>query len=386
MGKVNGQKARLTRGTAHNMLPARGKNRHSSSAAPRLALMLASPKVSADSNERALPMKNHFPQTDAQSNVSCYTRAVAVKGYRGKTRHVLAVWSGSPIGQARVQGEKMVQAEMLYSIVCELHAQHDTPLPTTLGQQAHALFLTLIKQFDTSLSGQLHDTSGFCPFTVSPLDGEDNQEVSHRLKRGQSLFLRITLLDGGSLWQRLSTHFLEAGPLLVSLGGAQFQLLRLFSTPANDPTGWAGSTSWQMLVSFPATASITMHFVRPTAFRTGTETREFTLVPHPQLVWKNLLRAWNTHAPRAYQLQKAVVNDEVLRSIRVTHCTLQTQTLHYSHSQQKGFRGSCTYQLPLQRKEASALVALAAFARYAGVGYKTTMGMGQVRVLFEHRD
>ena len=41
--------------------------------------------------------------------------------------------------------------------------------------------------------------------------------------------------------------------------------------------------------------------------------------------------------------------------------------------------GSCTYQLQTEEGYASQVAALAEFARYAGVGSKTTSGMGQAR-------
>jgi len=56
--------------------------------------------------------------------------------------------------------------------------------------------------------------------------------------------------------------------------------------------------------------------------------------------------------------------------------------LHFPNYVQKGFEERCTYQLSADQQQVSKLTSLAAFAHYAGVGYKTSMGMGQVRVEF----
>jgi hypothetical protein len=45
--------------------------------------------------------------------------------------------------------------------------------------------------------------------------------------------------------------------------------------------------------------------------------------------------------------------------------------------------GACNYIIDAPCDFASLLTTLAAFAQYAGVGYKTAMGMGQVRATFD---
>jgi CRISPR-associated endoribonuclease Cas6 len=65
--------------------------------------------------------------------------------------------------------------------------------------------------------------------------------------------------------------------------------------------------------------------------------------------------------------------------------------VHFTRHPQRGFVGSCTYQLrgpdepampeaPLTVRQQIFLLAM--FAFYCGIGYKTAMGMGQVRPSF----
>src|SRR5258708_12045047 len=94
----------------------------------------------------------------------------------------------------------------LYSIVFELRVRYAATISGATGPLAHALFLNLIKQFDPALSASLHDMPGPKPFTVSPLLGVEQLAENLTLPTEQVCLLRLTLLDGGDLWHRLSPH------------------------------------------------------------------------------------------------------------------------------------------------------------------------------------
>lgn len=267
---------------------------------------------------------------------------------------------------------------LLYSIILELRCTNEATLPTTTGHQAHALFLDLINQIDPTLATRLHDEPNYRPFTVSPLKGARERDKHLLVETGQTYHLRITLLDGGSLWHRLSQRFLESPNILLQLGEASFMLTRVISTPSTDTTGWAGYTDWQTLANTPAQQSITMYFHSPTAFSLGD--RHFALFPDPPLLWNSLMRTWNLYAPTCLHLDKQAIRDFVQKNVVISEYDLHTTVLHFPHSIQRGFIGTCTYQLKTSEGHAPQIAALANFSRYAGVGYKTTMGMGQARI------
>ena len=268
---------------------------------------------------------------------------------------------------------------MLYSVVLELTCTNQATIATTMGHQAHALFLDLIRQIDSDLATRLHDEPGYRPFTVSPLSGGQVQGESVWLRPGTACRLRITLLDGGGLWQTLSRQFLQSSPLCLRLGAAEFRLDRLLSTAEADPTGWAAVTDWQTLADAPPLASpVRLRFATPTAFSLGD--KQFALFPEPVLVWDSFLRVWNSYAPSVLHLDKLALREFVKNEVIVSDYELQTSTLRFPNYPQKGFVGVCTYRVKSSGAEFNQLVALARFARYAGVGYKTTMGMGQARL------
>lgn len=268
----------------------------------------------------------------------------------------------------------------LYSLVLELVATSTMEIPGSRGDQPHALFLNMVRQVDPELASRLHSEQNYRPFTVSLLDSPQAEPKSlASVRTGQTYRLRVTLLDGGLLWQRLSGHFLEAEKLLLHLDKATFQLTRVLSTPGADPTGWARSIDWPTLANLPPRSSLTLQFASPCAFSLGN--RRFALYPEPQLVWDSLLRTWNTYAPPILYIEKMALRAYVSQHITISDYQLHTSRVAFPEFAQKGFLGTCTYQLPSDPIIAAQATALAHFAHYAGVGSKTTRGMGQTRLL-----
>ncbi len=106
----------------------------------------------------------------------------------------------------------------LYSLVLELTAVNSTSIPALRGDHTHALFLDLVRQTDTDLASRLHNEPEYRPFTVSLLQGTVTRDGRYSIRAGHSYWLHITLLDGGSLWQRLSGHFLTEWRASVAPG------------------------------------------------------------------------------------------------------------------------------------------------------------------------
>jgi CRISPR-associated endoribonuclease Cas6 len=271
-----------------------------------------------------------------------------------------------------------MHSKFLYSLILELTANNATTLPISTGHQTHALFLNIIAQVDPALAARLHNEAGYRPFTVSSLRGPTEQGKNLLLRPGQLCRLRVTLLDGGPLWQALCTCFLEGRLTTVTLDTAELTLRRLLSTPTVDPTGWAASTDWQTMAATAASNSITIRFASPTAFSLGD--RRFALFPEPRLVWDSLIRSWNFYAPEVLRLDKVELRAFVANHVVVEDYHLHIETRRFPTYSQKGFVGTCTYHVKAKDSYAPQVAALAEFARYSGVGYKTTMGMGQACV------
>ncbi len=267
----------------------------------------------------------------------------------------------------------------LYSVLLELTPTSTSTLPATMGHLTHALFLDLIRQVDSPLATRLHDEPNYRPFTISPLNGAKVQNDTLFIKPGQLCNLRVTLLDGGTLWQNLSRCFLEIQPTALRIGNNEFKLNRMLSTPGSDSDGWAGFVDWPTLAATTARRTITMNFVSPTAFSLWN--RQFALFPEPMLLWDSLVRVWNNYAPPVLQIDKPTLRTFISENVAVSDYALHTCNVNFPKYGQKGFVGTCSYAVHQEGEKAAQLAALAEFARYAGVGCRTTMGMGQTRTV-----
>lgn len=266
----------------------------------------------------------------------------------------------------------------LSSILLELRVQQDALLAETMGHQVHALFLNLLGRTDPTLSTLLHDTPAYRPFTLSPLLGGRRRGNRIHLQGGQCYHIRVTLLKSERLWYCLSRPLVEEGAIEVRLGETPFLLTRILSTSEGNAAHLVSQTTWQALSQSPINHTVALSFVSPTAFNINGQ--YFSLFPEPLLVWESLLRVWNLYAPESLQMERQVLREFVHNHVSVSACELSTRTLHYPKYTQKGFMGTCTYTISHGDEKAKHIACLAAFAPYAGVGYKTTMGMGQVRL------
>ncbi len=272
-------------------------------------------------------------------------------------------------------------SNLLYSLVLELRARTTVDLPGVTGHQVHALFLNLIHRVEPELAARLHDDPEYRPFTVSPLLSAQGDKAPNFLSQGQRCRLRLTLLDGGEIWQHLNQSLQENRDQPFVLDQGMFTLERVLATPASDPTGWANWTTWQQLAMSSPQRTITLCFTTPTAFHLGA--RHFVLFPEPALVWDSLVRKWNLYAPEVLHIEPMDLRWFVEQQMLVSDYTLSTTTLSFPRYSQKGFTGVCTYLLKGQEESryGTLVSCLAEFARYAGVGYKTTMGMGQTQAI-----
>jgi len=68
------------------------------------------------------------------------------------------------------------------------------------------------------------------PFTLSSLQGEMLRGNRIAVLPGQMYRVRVTLPDGGALWDCLSMLLLETGPIEVRPGAIPFKVTRLLWT------------------------------------------------------------------------------------------------------------------------------------------------------------
>jgi CRISPR-associated endoribonuclease Cas6 len=106
--------------------------------------------------------------------------------------------------------------------------------------------------------------------------------------------------------------------------------------------------------------------------------KRFELTPDPVLIWHGVRRQWGLcgglDPGKAYDTW-------VEQSVGLIACDIKTRLLHYPDYDQVGFEGWAQFRAVSRDRESLVFWrTLADFAFYAGVGYKTSMGMGQTGV------
>lgn len=276
----------------------------------------------------------------------------------------------------------------LYASIIRLYALHDGFLDLDTGQWANAAFYNLIRQVDPALAEALHRWNGRKPFTVSSLAGLPRaREGMIEVRAGRECWLRVTTL-GESIFQTFIQRFLlgeavdrgRPGPVL-QLGPLKFGVCEVLTTPASHP--WAGYADALDLFDWKDPPDrLHLEFASPTRFNLGSLPGgglSLALFPMPALVFGSLAARWREFV--SPDLDAAAIEDAASDAL-VCEYRLRTEALVWKGRVQKGFCGRCTYDLRRLDPEArSWLKALADFAFYAGVGGKTTQGMGQARMV-----
>jgi CRISPR-associated endoribonuclease Cas6 len=269
---------------------------------------------------------------------------------------------------------------MLLSWVLKLQPDEPVTAPTNLGRAIHAWFLARVKAADPALAGELHSGQGQRPFTLSNL-----WELGR--VRGPEATLspeRTYSLRATSFSPRLSALLTEAVlpdlPQRLELAGASLRIVGSTTDAAEQP--WAGEATFEGLVQRYTLAShlprtVGLRFASPTAFRV-TGKKQPVPVPLPQLVFGGLLDKWNAFSPIEVHPDVRRFADECLV---ISSYRLQTRRVTFGErGVVPGFVGACRYYVEVPDRYWMGLIQLlAGFSLYAGVGLRTTMGLGQAQ-------
>jgi CRISPR-associated endoribonuclease Cas6 len=283
---------------------------------------------------------------------------------------------------------------MPHSLVLNLLPQLSIPPQYLTGRHLHALFLTLVSSVDSALGDRLHDSTADKAFTLSPLQinspllkggkGESKLQYSHQqpIPAGTPCWWRISLLDD-TLFGKLTQLWLNLNPNRPwHLGPADLYITSIQGTPQSIQP-WANASTYAQLYEEASdvydglrlrNSSIHLSFCTPTAFRQG---QYDTTLPTRESVFNSLLSRWNKYSGIEF-------TQIAIESIFPSFVNIHTEILADSRSKFIGILGEVTYKIlgeiePIQIKQINAL---ADFALYAGIGRKTTMGMGMTRRLY----
>jgi CRISPR-associated endoribonuclease Cas6 len=318
-----------------------------------------------------------------------------------------------------------LKGEHLHALLLKLRARSSGMLPPYAGQMAHASLLHWIAEVDPTCSALLHEPNTRRPFTCSSLWSPNALKPIALQKKHDRIillpqhlyWLRLTILTE-HLFQTFINRFFQTpsslpedtsrGPgfPLLRLGSILFEVLDIDGEPMareqKQVPQWNGHTTYGELVEYAQhldlrqarNRQIGLEFCSPTAFSNGQRLggKQMWLFPDPERVFDSLARSWNHWAPASLILDLQELQAYIHEWVTVTSYQIETQTVHFDRVTQEGFVGRCIYilqekpnhqveNLETRLTPAQSLHLLSRYALYAGVGYKTTMGMGQVRPL-----
>ncbi|RME62417.1 MAG: CRISPR system precrRNA processing endoribonuclease RAMP protein Cas6, partial [Nitrospirae bacterium] len=291
---------------------------------------------------------------------------------------------------------------MLVSFVLEISPVKDTTLPVSHGRALHGMFLGLISKVAPEMADALHEgptedgSPVDRPFTLSLIYGRYKKRQGELfLSSGERYFVRITGIEKGfsSFLEKLPVEVMQR----VQICSEEFLLREFYRNESEHPD--VKRTTYEELVkkymmlspeqAMALPPKIKMTFVSPATFRQGN--RNLPL-PVPSLVFHKLLSRWERFSSVSFREEPRIPHSELLWSLTqelaIGGYNLRTRMLDFGNYRMVGFIGDCEFVLkPKKRLPAYRQVLLRQwlhimkeYAFYAGVGYKTTMGMGQVRV------
>lgn len=292
----------------------------------------------------------------------------------------------------------------LFSLLLRLHPVEAGYVLPGSGNQVQAAFLDMVRQGEPALAEWLHTPNQRRPYTLSLLQGFNhltpeqlaeaiNHHQSIAVAPGQVYWLRITMLDATVFSSFVRYLLTQTRALTVRIGETRFEISRMISVPEaqHGATSWVAYSSFEELYARRSAQNrYHFEFATPTAFSLGQKPwgKLLKLFPEPADVFESLARQWNCFAPENLHLSKDGLSPRDIASwcaemVMVTAYHLETCHLSSSKFGQTGFLGDVTYEVkgnPLA-PQALWLSTLARFALFSGVGYKTTMGMGQARCI-----
>jgi len=273
---------------------------------------------------------------------------------------------------------------MLIALVLTLKPAAPLILPDNMGRATHAWFLNWVHHAAPTLAEELHQPNQARPFTVSNLWGGQPAEGSAvRFTPNRPALLRLTAYQP-ELASLLAEGFLTAPPQSITLAEKTFTLDALAANANEHP--WAGQSNYNTLVQTYTLAAaahpkrLKLRFASPTLFRSQGDNIP---LPLPGLIFEGLAKRWNTFAPLKIHPDVRRFAEE---SMAINHYDLRTRLIRFGARGERGtysgFVGQCSYAfLNRDRYWLGLIHLLGAFAFYAGVGYRTAMGLGQTRRL-----
>jgi CRISPR-associated endoribonuclease Cas6 len=266
----------------------------------------------------------------------------------------------------------------LMAVVITVVPAEPVTMPPHLGRAVYQFWLDYLSQADSRLAQEIHDSQERKPFTCSGVIGGKRVSRSERqYTPDQPAWLRLTGLTP-EICQHLQ-RLVDEPPEKIEIDRRPFTVQAVTAAP--DEHEWAGHSRYEalaapyLLAQIEPSYRVGMYFASPTTFRSQGLSQP---VPLPGLVFGSLLDRWNNFS----QVQLAAeVRRFAEECVALSQYRLRTRAIPLKEQViEMGCLGMVRYHLVRRDKFwASMIHLLAAYSFYSGVGYQTTIGLGQAR-------
>jgi CRISPR-associated endoribonuclease Cas6 len=281
------------------------------------------------------------------------------------------------------------------TFVCHLQAVTPMTIDNQRGEAIHAQFFRWLETYSMALRNELHDPNDHKgkPFTVSDLM-MNQAPLRGYVERGATAWIQFTGL------RKDVVEFLHQRLLVSPPAGIEID--RVFWV-LNSVELTRQTTIEAMLKSHQVAKAphhLQFNFLTATAFRRNG--LDFS-IPTPMLIFSTLKRRWEELSDFALP---EVLNIYTDYFVAIEDFTLNSEFFTLQKTTHRAFRGRISYEImkvsdqikkEQEKKEdvarlaaflekhphgdlARSLGLLAEFATYAGIGKKTTQGMGMVQL------
>ena len=307
----------------------------------------------------------------------------------------------------------------LYALMLKLRPIQSGTLMAFSGELVHGAWMRWLRDSAPEVATWLHDgnkrrlfTCSSLLFPLSPhrmLEAE-RENIHLPLDPEKTYAIRITLRLGElfPLFYDTLMNFHAATsdsrrPPFIQIGKQIFLLEEVILNTENR-MNWTGFVPLEKLIEqvqtsrFGGVEALRIEFDSLTTFnRSNARSRgygpHYARLPLPQYIFPGLVRRWEDIAPPdlVNVIQKERIDQYIQDDgIIITDYDLKTHHVKFTTHVQPGFVGTCKYLLrgpdeatgpdtPLTVRQQIVLLANLAF--YCGIGYKSSMGMGRVRLL-----
>jgi len=258
---------------------------------------------------------------------------------------------------------------VLQSLIIELGAASEKPIPTRLNQAIYAQFIEWLSIGNSYLAESVSNSQE-SSFSLSGLIGYRRKDGT---RLGDRFLIRISLLNSNLIQPLLQGIEMYQTPSIY-LENFPFIIRGIYTVPnSHNLVNISNYVSLASVANF--NSEIVLNFISPTSLQHHRNIQPF---PLPDLVFNTLLHRWNYFAPpelhfSSIQWQSVALAFDLKTQFLKINSSIETR-------REIGCVGWVKYFFP-DLQQARIANILAKFALFSGIGRKTTMGMGEVRII-----